>query len=512
MVLYYVHSVYHILVCVTHKLNYNRDKEAVLVYPHWLLRRGIHEEYLHEFFAETYSYPGFKFQSWKAGDIKRVGDEVFLEGFGRSIYDFEKIYIAGAHLHFGAWTAMSGIHFNYMEDACGSFYWHDDFADKTRTTNAEQWNTLTHLGLLDGSGSCIDKIYTNVLPGQEYEDEKIIPYNLLEELKKLDKQNFEALRKVFVPEEEIPEIDCQKMLLLLTDYASRCLVLSMEEQKHFFALIVDYFAPQGEYSLCVKPHPNDVCDYDDVFPGAYIFPSALPVELFMVPNDLSKIMALTAESGGSRMFPNLLYLDVGNFLHQFFLDRAHSYYGFKKIYECLGNDYRCCQISRMPKVLPCFGLEVEEDITGILSDTRETVLLVSEKTDIKILADALLGAGTVLVFDHVPEQIKTLRAIPSMQFLIKSIAVRKFGGEKIQDKFLYIFTRDASAADKIKHLSYEKTLAYAREVARMEAYDEDKMETVALRAVLEATEKRLQEVLDENEELRAELAETESKS
>ena len=513
MVLYYVHSVYQILVCVTHKLNYNREKEAVLVYPHWLIRRGIHEEFLQKFFSETYSYPGFKFQSWKEAEIKRVGDEVFLDAFGRNIHDFEEIYIAGPHLHFGAWTAMSDIHFNYMEDACGSFYWHDDFAEKMRTTNAEQWNTLTPLGVLDGSSTCIDKIYTNILPGQHYEDKKIVPYNLLEELKKLDREEFDDLRKVFVPEEEIPTIDCERMLLLLTDASSRYLIFPMEEQKYFFATIVDYFAPHGNYSLCVKPHPDDVCDYDDIFSDAYVFPSALPIELFMVSNDLGKITALTAESGGSRMFPNLTYLDVGNLLHLFFMDRVHRYYGFTEIYKALGEEYKCYQISRMPKVLSCFGIDADEDISNILADEdSHALLLVSEKLEVRELIDALLKSGTVLVFDHVPKQIKTLLAVKAMHFFVKRIVIKKLDTEEAREEFLYIFTRDASRLDIIKAISYKKELRYSREVAIMERYDEQQMETVALRAVLEATEKRLREVLEENDALKAELAETQAKA
>ena len=512
MVLYYAHTIYHVLECVLHKLKYNNKEMAVLVYPEYLTTRGVFEDNIYYFFVEAYKCNPFKFSSWSSNDIKMMGDQIYLNNFGRNLNDYKEIYIAGAHFSFGAYVAVCDIPFNYLEDACYSWWWREDFANIMKNNNFAQYNLLSTLGILDGETTCIKNFYVNVPKGKKYDDSRVVSFNVLDELRKLSSDDFNAVVNIFSPNEEVPIVTSEKAILLLTDSASRYLVFSMKRQKHFFALVMDYFASNFDGSLYIKPHPEDLCDYSDTFPKANLLPSGMPIELFMAINDISKFLAITVQSAGGRMFPNLMYLDVGTYKHVFFMEKVHVYYGVKAIYEELKHNYTCFQISCIPKVLSCFSVEAEDDISKISCTENSILLFVSENTEITILQDFLLKSGTVLVFDHVPDYVKELLDIPAMHIIVKAISVTNFETDEIHKDYIYIFSMDNIVLDKIKAISYKKELRYSREVAIMERYDEQQMETVALRAVLEATEKRLREVLEENDALKAELAETQAKA
>ena len=275
IVIFQAVSVYQLLELIVYKERYLREKECVLLIPSWLKDKISSWNILTEEFNKVLIlYLGFDYES---PDIeKKIIDiyDHFFEDNKISVYDCSEIHIAGAHYGIGAYLCLKNISFYFWEDASGVI----DNPEFLRgieiqiSAAREQFNDK--LGLFDGNNSNIEKIYANLSDISDVTNSNLRIFNVIDEMSGLNTEALNRIMQIFT-EERI--IDVQKdSVLLLTEHFANCQRLTFEEQILIYQLYKDYFFENQK--LVIKPHPDDLMYYDQIFKDAQIIKGKYPSE------------------------------------------------------------------------------------------------------------------------------------------------------------------------------------------------------------------------------------------
>lgn len=511
MVLYCCQTNYQLLECITHKINYNNEKESVLIYHEGLpFRYGIKEKNLLKIFDKIYAYPTKDFLStWDANNIKSVGDRLFGKIQGYTLEQFEEVYIGGTHQWFGVYATLRGIEYNYFEDGCHKFWDHDNFLRNMYMINEYHGKILDSLEIVSAKSCCIRKIYTNVPDGQDYSDPRIVHFDVVAELQKFREEEKHKLYGVYGIDDDIFLNVKESELLLLTNYFCAVDISgidSIEDQKRLYSLLVDYFA--HDKRVCIKPHPSDLVDYKSTFPDACVLPRIFPVELFFTNMDCRDITAMSLTSSGSNMFLNRVEFEIPTDKGGYFLEKMYKYNSFKKIYNDLLQGYKLYISSPIFNIFKCMQMNAESYFDGLISFEDHMVILMDDKDEDISKFETKIKSHTILCLNYISDKLWDLMHDETIKFVVKKIRISSIDGSYERIENLYFIMNDDDLVENIRTYEYSKTLNYTKEVVTMECMDEQELEYNALKGILEATEKKLEKVLEENKMLRALLEES----
>ncbi|ELU9849714.1 hypothetical protein ACENVV_002062 [Vibrio cholerae] len=323
MIYYYALSSYQVLGCISHKLKYHDNDDAVILisdvnYYCKSISFGlkkckvfkdvyvVNDNLAKSFLDRTLSLETLSKDDIvrKLANFKEKASQVYPVEFSSD----NKYYIYLDHWPLGILLNLNNISYSFLEDGAGMFFRHQRALEMLRSTDIYIYNLAKKLDLI-GRNSLVTEVYLDENSQPEVLESKIngckyIHFNLEEIISEFPKTYIDLILSVF-DAGECNISDNDKAALFLTQNFVNLNLLSMEEQRKLFSLIIDYFA-EG-YKLYIKPHPFDFHpDYREWFKEAVLIEKSVPSELvrFIVPRKFE--LGLTASSTGIHALSNIL--------------------------------------------------------------------------------------------------------------------------------------------------------------------------------------------------------------
>ncbi len=301
MNIYYALTNYHLLCCILHSLKYHKGEHNVLYLSCWHpeceeIVRKIRKANLFrrvEIFREVDSPSGNKKITNK--QILIDIDEMLSKIPTNFISDVQKskeINIVGDHYCGSIYLVKNKISYNYFEDACGILSDEERLLRYLKNNDYSRYQIIKKLQLPGNHPYILNRFGDLNHQLEGYSNKKDIHFSVSEEIRLLSKEDIARIISLF--SEEAIATPEQAVLFLTFHYVTMQL-LSLEEQKRLYLLLVDYFS--GGKRLVIKQHPSDIQpDYQEWFPDSVILPRKLPSELLPVLHDKMISRALTSYS------------------------------------------------------------------------------------------------------------------------------------------------------------------------------------------------------------------------
>jgi|GEM_PF-4997551 len=514
MILYQVTNMHMLLIFAIHKMRNNQEKGAIL-YPEWFPIGWPKDEDLKKIFDEVCGYKNF----WRpyptdVTSVKKYGDWMFRNLFLEELEEFDTIYVSAMDVPFHVYLTIHNIHYNFVEDSPGWYFTRLEWLKGFTAVNSAAGNMIKNLGIGDLSSHCIDKIFTDIPTGIEVSDPRVIPFSENDLLESLTSEEISRLDQVFLPSgvDDIQLDHCTLLAPMAFGIAE--LFDTMNGVGSMTSLVLDYFKEE-ESRLLIKAHMADKTNYQVLYPDAYVFPSNCPMELIMLHYNLDNIQAIgVSTSSISKLFKNVVSFPAETrkpYRFYEWIQKAHKYYAIRCLYAEASKD-RPWDFWNLgthdPEISPGFfsawGID-EINVDEVPSKNNLFIVLDRSCVDVDALKEVINRANYIIVFTYPEESMLDASMFCSLPMLSKRILVHNHENNKTWKELIYVFTNDNGVRNRIQMLHYSKHLKYSKEDVEMDVMTEEEMEIVALQGQLEATEKRLKQVLEENEELRAQI-------
>lgn len=494
MILYHAITIYQLLVCCVHRKLYHEDEQSIMILPDFILSKlPFYKDLVkYEIFNGVCLYP-YRELGWDEESIVYRQDKVYDKSIGIDIKKFNKVYIAGAQFPFSLYCIVHKIRFDFFEEANGVYLHPENLIYSIKSSEPKMLSVAEKFGLIDGSSEYIDTIYANIPVGQEC-GENVTRFDIVEEIKKTGDDYCCRLKKFF--RMSMMNFDMDDIGILLTQHFVNLKILSREEQKRMYTLTVDYFLSRNR--LIVKPHPDDLLDYVNLFPDAIIFPSLAPIELFHGLLEDESLQVISINSRACKAFSSM---EIVNFSNHYFETYGNLHkYGF------------CLFLYREVLKERNFAIKNMGDDGGVLRNLcRDLSDEDYDATRNFFIVDTVSGEiGKVLenqkdflvAFFSAEGCFEALKYKPDNVIPVK-LKVDYCDSHEIQT--IYFYTHDSSVMQDIKDISYTKILKYTKGEIKVEEMSEEDIEVAVLKGILEATQRRLEYVLKENDDLKERL-------
>lgn len=272
MILYHVISSYQLLNAMVHSIK--QSEKSTVVLSQWLPEKFPNYRDLEYFFDKIVVADGnYAFLH------SQEDTTAYYQSLLGDIKLYSEIYVWGAHYSFGVWIAQKEIPFNYCEDTSGvlSRPYVLEEIEKDNGLKGKYYNTIKKLGLYDGTAKSAEKNICNLsAQQQEFQTFKeLIDFNVMQELRLLPEENREKILGFFLPNRETIKIR-ENATVLLTQHFANLGILTFEEQVLIYQMLIDYFF-EGR-ALTLKPHPDDIMYYGQLFPEAQVIRQKFPSE------------------------------------------------------------------------------------------------------------------------------------------------------------------------------------------------------------------------------------------
>lgn len=274
--LYIATSNYNLLCCIIHKLKYNADKECDLILSVWrkdkvkvLKEGGIFKDiYFSEdnhFRALTWSLDKrIEHASDKEKDYLVEGFyDRFFEEIPVNLFDYKNILATNTIMPITVLLQKLHLSYDCVEEAAGLYSNNEllmnnmrNFHPKSEVYALKKYKML-NMDYVKG------KRFVNVSaqePG--YSKKNIVDFNVISELKKMDKEKRAKVLRVFSSVEAESGESKAACLMLTYPLSGRC---GLTEREHIevYSLLMDIFCK--DMAVHFKPHPDDKVDYDKYF-------------------------------------------------------------------------------------------------------------------------------------------------------------------------------------------------------------------------------------------------------
>lgn len=343
MLLYHAISSYQLLEVVLHKVKYNTKEKAILFISFDVVRRLPNYGDFNKYFFKTIVYDnGIGNREIAAGkNVNLYFQSIFQEN-DINIDSIENIYACCVHHSFGIFLAQNNLPFNYMEDGAGAIS-RPEVLEMVEKKYTRKHELCLKFGLYDASNPLIKKrIYNKKYQKNDFNCLNGEHFDIVNELEQLPESQRTELVRIFVNSDVI-NIE-KNTALLLTEHFANLKIFSWEEQIILYQLITDYFLK--DYSLVIKPHPDDLMYYSILFPQSYIIKDRFPAELlpfiFRKRPACVATVSSTAIYGLKQFFSKTLEFnyEFSHYRKQF--HHLNKYYiAFKYLTQTYGPEYSC---------------------------------------------------------------------------------------------------------------------------------------------------------------------------
>lgn len=485
MLLYHAVTNWQIMACVLHKLRFFPKESAELLVPSFVQRKipKLHIR-TQTFFSDVGTYETTETKTWNAGH--RFG--------GYRLEDFDGIYVAGAQFPFSYFCIWRNMPFSFLEEAAGRFLRPGGLEQSVYASNPQMYTDGKKLGLFDASHSLIDKVYADVPKDGWRGDARVVRFDVSEEIAKLPAVTVNALRKLFSDGEDIQlqgtaGASDGHALLLITQHFANLKMMTMEEQKRLYLNTVDYYLGEDE-ALFVKPHPDDLLYYEELFPDAVVYPANLLIELLTELKTFQHARILAVNSTAVHAFPKADVLSFSSSYLKSFQDLP-MYAAVRAIYEnaCEQKHLLLCLIGSDSNIFRNWGIATKDAKHGM-------VFLCGEPADVHDLEKF-----SVIVSSFFNDAMQELVRTQNRRLIAKRIIVSR-QEDVLYDKNLFILMADDDLHEAIASLEVAYDLKYSKEHFQMENLIEKDIEIAALKGIIESLERRVDSLLKENDALR----------
>lgn len=508
MILYHAITMYQLECCLVHKIRKFPKEQADI-----LLSVGLPKQQVQLLENEHI----FK----RVGTIACQGD-VYKErnssakSILKDIAGYRDYFIAGYHYGLAMKLVNNGISFNVFEEACGTLSRPQRLYDIVYNLSESWCKKAESLGLIDASSPYIKEILCNIRMQNEcYMDIRMKNFDIVEEMKQLNKEEIEKIMNIFGAPEKISIP--QNSALILTQHFANLLIMDWEEQKKVYLLLVDYFLP--DYYLVFKPHPYDLMYYDEIFSNCKVVRERFPSELLPFIFDNKPNCIATVNSTSIRCldghFDKKLEFDIA-FEKQF--ERLHRYYVAMMYLRqfCNDNEFSVHLVGANRSIVSNLNIFYQFNVKNIIQHLdydcvtaiEENSIVIFDDDNYVIPKDSFYKALVVLPKNLVCIFLNSLNygvfhdLEHSLINDIRPISIKLIDKNgKYTEEVIYIYSK----GEKEHMDGIVKELKYSGLKLQAEELQGDKRQIKILEGILEATEKRLLYYIEREKELLKEL-------
>lgn len=524
MILYHAVSTYQLLHCIVHKEVFYKDKTCHLILPEFIKDKFTNYMELEgSFFDKVYT---FGLTNWKRGDenlIENVNG-AFITFFNENnikLVNYDEIIVGCPHYYFGIYLVANDIKFTFIEDASGMLSRPDFLRKIIENVSPYRYKVSEEYGLFTGRHDAIQKIICNEnVQVEDYDLSglNIEHFDLVEEMNNLGNPFVDKIINFFSINEKI--FIKENSIVILTQHFNNLNLLSFDEQKNIYQLIVDYFA--SEYNIVFKPHPDDRMYYDMLFPDSINIQTKFPSELipFVFTQRPKAVMTITSTSINSLVnyFKNPIRFSM-NFEKQF--EITHRYYCALRIISELDSHISTIHaINTDISIINNLAKHSELNLknkkivkSNFKSATSDRIVIIDD-----IEQNKSVNAGTIKNFLNVVSVDAIVIFLNSnnqylfydypnkevMKYLIPIEIVHTNSSDKRVDKIetVYIFSKRSEIRDMANKIKLEKDLKNLNKTLSVSTLSDEQIRIKILEGILEATEKRLNYYISKDNELK----------
>lgn len=504
--MYHAVTAYHLIEVILHSILNNNHQSIILIAD--VLEKKINIDELRKNFS-------FKVIIYNFGEGNKLVEDYFEYIFRQhniDLKDIEEIYVPCAHHGFGIFLCRNNIPFVFFEDASGAVSRHLGL-ETIEKKYIPKHELAVKYGLYEGIGNNItSRICDKSAQLNDYCLDDVIDFCVVKELSKLDEDNQKNIIKIFC--NNINNIYSDKnSVLILTEHLSNLGVLSWNEQIFMYQTLVDYFFKDKK--IIIKPHPDDITYYDNIFGGCNIIRERFPAELLpfifnkqSMPSTVATISSTSINTIRCK-FSEIIEFNQEysyhkkqfNLLHKYFiaLSAISNFINQKEKLYLYGVNEKI--ISNILKTLNVHNVQLYDidDVDMLSSLDNEIVIIdslnnwysVSERI-CSVLKDDLFT--NMVIFINSDSNYYFYSINNKITLNIDVIEIRKstknnnyiYGDLCSEYIFLYCKKGEKFNMDKIKY-----SLPYTGIEIESELLGDDKRKIKILEAMLAASEKRL---------------------
>ena len=344
MDIYFVMTNYQLLECILHKMTINNDNKATILFSSFLVShnpgilRDVEESGIFDRVAEfeetIFSYEkNVNMQD----EIDAIADSVESK-YGELFEKSNNIYVGQDVNSLGVYLVARKIQYYCLEDACGSYSNPEVLMSIIKDENKNRYNIIKKLKL-GGRSKYVIKVYCDFdYQKEDFDPSSCVDFSVKKILKTLSKDELDKILRIYHCRRQ--KLDNKKKELLLTWHYNNMGFMTLDEQKVFFTLLVDYFK-DGDSVLFIKPHPSDRgADYKKWFKDAIVFDRLMPSELlpFCIEDEFEKGITNWSTSifGLREVLKNVVNFDKD--IDKTYLD-FHKYFAIVKYLDSIKNGH-----------------------------------------------------------------------------------------------------------------------------------------------------------------------------
>ncbi len=294
MVLYSVITTYHLLEAIVHKNRCNESEKGVLFISDWLIKKYPWYLDLCVFFEKVIVFrAGYQYDKNVRENLNTYFNGLFQKE-GIDVAEIEELHVFGAEHAFGAYVFENEYKTCYWEEGAGALSKKDSMLEifqKVHGPEKAKYQYEMHLG--DGEQPFVEKrFYNKYFQLSEVEGDNLVHFDLAEELEQLNEKSRSKIIELFYGDDKI-KVDMNSALLL-TEHFANLAAMTWQEQAYLYRYLVDYFLQ--DYSILVKPHPDDVMPYEYMFENCKVIRKTFPAELLPFIFERKPVVVATSSS------------------------------------------------------------------------------------------------------------------------------------------------------------------------------------------------------------------------
>lgn len=527
MVLYHAVTYYQLLWVFVYHMTKNKGKKGVII-----LANSLETRLSKETISKLRDYFEIRFFPYNlvkdhintntneelVSQVSKQVCDLYKNEFSYDLREFEEINVAGYHFYFSLLLIENNVPFNIIEEGAGMLSHPEVLYSIVEQLNPYQLKIALESKLLYADHELIDKRFCRVdSQAEDFQKENLVNFDLMEHMKNNDKLTEDIIDVFIGPVSKYTnESDS---VLLLTQHFANLKILSFESQALIYQYIVDYFFPDKQ--LIIKPHPDDVMFYNKLFPEAKIIREKFPSELlpFLFENipDTVSTVSSTAAFNIENIFRNKVIFS--NYTEQEFVN-INRYYVAIKLLTSL-HDYKEVQC------VFCDETMVENIMTMLNSNININVCNSMEEIDFSLPVIIGKCPGDFFSIDICGKEIdvegvfllnydckyKTCSKVPAVSNMYLPVKINKeqvrdeyFYGDKNDEVFYFVSTVEENRKC-INGMKVEKNLNYTGMKMSKKELSNSEIELMVTKGILQATEMRLEFVLEQNKEYLSQIEE-----
>lgn len=503
---------YHILNSIIYKMKYFPNDEAIIMVTSYRYQ-SININHLKNIFKEVIPYdPTVKFNFNKQPQKIHHIDNC-LNKYGYKISSFDIFLISGTQYAFGVYLMQKNIEFYMFEEAAGILSNLKQLIDIDLNINPLMANYAYTSGLYDGQNKLIKKVIYN-----KYAQKKVLNSNKLEHfdctevLGAFEDDKKELIFSYYLKSNKFIEISLHSVMIFTQSFMN-LKIHTLEHQCLIYQYLIDYFYPNS--LIVFKTHPDDILYYGMLFPKATVIRDKFPAEIipYVFTNQPEEIATIcsTAVDNLKRYFPKSFQLDSDYGHTDAFLSTHKVYTGLYYVNQ--QNENSKIFIDGYPVSLfngfinkIFHNLEIVDNIYDAnyifiddYIDNHYNVLYKTyEMINYKQQIIYINSKSVFLEYDLFYDKIENIKPI----VLSKTVNREEHIYQNLEDEIIFVICKCNNFRLEFK---MEKELENTGITLETTDLTKDQIRIKVLEGILEATEKRLLYILEENKELKEKL-------